>query len=67
MDIIIIFLILSLLTWAFSMAFKKNRDRKNAKEEFKDAVYGGLGAGVIYLIIFVIFVVVAGLLIVISL
>lgn len=62
MDIILIFLAISLLGWFFSMAFKKNR--KNAKKEFKDAVLGGLGAGVVYLIIFVLFVVLSALFIV---
>ena len=42
------------------MAFKKNR--KNAKKEFKDAVKGGLGAGIVYLIIFVAFIAVVCLL-----
>lgn len=55
MDIILIFLAISLLIWFFSMAFAKNR--KNAKKEFKDAVLGGLGLGVVYLIIFVVFVI----------
>ena len=47
MDIVLIFLAISLLGWFFSMAFKKNR--KNAKKEFKEAVVGGLGVGVVYL------------------
>ena len=62
MDIILFFLGISLLSCFFSMAFKENR--KNAKESFKEAVVGGLGAGVAYLIIFVLFVVIAALLIV---
>lgn len=60
MDIILVFLAISLLGCFFSMAFKKNR--KNAKKEFKDAVKGGLGAGIVYLIIFVAFIAVVCLL-----
>ena len=60
MDIILVFLAISLLGWFFFFFFKKNR--KNAKKEFKDAVKGGLGAGIVYLIIFVAFIAVVCLL-----
>lgn len=55
MDIILFFIILSLLIWVFSIP--SSTKRKTVKKDLKDAIIGGVGIGIVYAIIIVLFII----------
>lgn len=61
MDIIIICVVLSLIIWIFSLPFSKNR--KTMAEDFIDALKGGIGIGIVYVVIVALFIVAVRLII----
>lgn len=57
MDIIIFFVIVSLLAWLFSTLFANNRKKDSAAKSFWESLMGGLGIGIIYAIIIALFII----------